>query len=240
MTKMIQPGTVYDADLEKMGLSEERRLVLDRVGKNKAVLEVGAHTGYFSERLRLAGCRVTAIEMDPAAAEKSASRADRVIVGDIEDPKVFGQISETFDVILFMHILEHLVDPWRVLRESQRLLNPGGSLVVLLPNVGAWRVRKALFFQGSFEYEDVGILDRTHLRFFTLSSAQALLQDSGYRVICWSPIDICVPLERRLRLLPVVGGLSRVWAAWMAGRFPNLCSEILMFQAEISSRDIER
>lgn len=234
MMKMIQPGMVYDADLDKTQLSEERRLVLDRVGKNKAVLEVGAHTGYFSERLRHAGCSVTAVEMDPAAAEKAGTRADRVIVGDIEDPKVFGQISETFDVILFMHILEHLVDPWRVLRASQRLLKPGGSLIVLLPNVGAWRVRKALFFRGTFEYEDVGILDRTHLRFFTLTSGQALLRDSGYRVVYWSPTDICVPLERRLRLLPFVGGLSRVWAAWMTRRFPNLCSEILMYQAELS------
>jgi SAM-dependent methyltransferase len=237
MTKMIQPGMVYDPVLDESELSEERRLVLERVGKNKAVLEIGAHTGYFSERLRNAGCTVTAVEMDPVAAKKAESRVDRIIVGDIEDPKVFGQITETFEVILFMHVLEHFVDPWRMLRESRKLLRPGGTLIVLLPNVGAWCVRKALFFHGAFEYEDVGIMDRTHLRFFTMYSAQALLRDSGYRVVFWSPIDICVPLERRLRLLPVVGMFSRVWAAWMAGRFPNLCSEILLFQAEISGAE---
>jgi len=231
MTKMVQEGLVYDADIEKSGLSAERRLVLERVGQDKSVLEVGAHTGYFSDRLRLQGCRVTAVEMDPAAAQRAAARADHVIVGDIEDNKVRAQLVESFDVILYMHILEHLIDPWRVLRESRGMLKPGGSIIILIPNVAAWRVRKRLFLNGVFEYEDVGILDRTHLRFFTLDSARALVEEAGYRITFWTPTDICVPLERRLRLTPVIGVLSRAWSDWMTRRFPNLCSEILLFQA---------
>lgn len=231
MTKMVQEGLVYDADLDTSDLSTERQLVLERVGRDKLVLEVGAHTGYFTDRLRLQGCHVTAVEMDPAAAQKAAARADRIIVGDIEDDKVRAQLAEPFDVILYMHILEHLVDPWGVLRESRRMLKKGGSIIILIPNVAAWHVRKDLFFKGIFEYEDVGILDRTHLRFFTLNSARALVEEAGYRITFWTPTDICVPLERRIRHMPVIGTLSRVWSDWMTGRFPNLCSEILFFQA---------
>ena len=231
MTKIVQEGLVYDVDLDKSGLSVERRLVLERVGHGKSVLEVGAHTGYFSDRLRSRGCLVTAVEMDPAAAQRATARANHVIVGDIEDAQVREQLAGPFDVILYMHVLEHLVDPWRVLRESHSLLKAGGSLIILIPNVAAWRIRKSFFFGGSFEYEDVGILDRTHLRFFTLNSARALIEDTGYRITFWQPTDICVPLERRLRRTPVIGALSRGWSNWMVRRFPNLCSEIVLFEA---------
>ena len=148
MTKIVPVGLVYDVDLDKSGLSVERRLVLERVGHGKSVLEVGAHTGYFSDRLRSRGCLVTAVEMDPAAAQRATARANHVIVGDIEDAQVREQLAGPFDVILYMHVLEHLVDPWRVLRESHSLLKAGGSLIILIPNVAAWRIRKSFFSVG--------------------------------------------------------------------------------------------
>jgi SAM-dependent methyltransferase len=231
MSKMIQPGLVYDTDLEGGPLSEERRAVLAHVGRDKTVLEIGAHTGYFSAQLRRHGCRVSAVEMDPGAAEKARRCADDVVVGDIESPDVLARIGSGYDVVLLMHILEHLVDPWRVLRELGTRLRPGGVAIVLLPNVAGWRVRKDLFFKGAFEYTGVGTLDRTHLRFFTLHTARAFLTDSGYDVVSWAPIDVCVPLERRLRRMPIIGALSRPWKAWMTRRFPNLCAEILLFVA---------
>jgi O-antigen biosynthesis protein len=232
VNKIVQPGLVYDADIRKVGISEERRLVLEKVGRDKLVLEVGAHTGYFSELLRSQGCTVTAVEMDPAAALKCALKANHVITGDVESPLVRAQITGTFDVVLYMHILEHLVDPWQVLRNTRAWLRPGGSIVILIPNIAAWRPRKTLFFKGTFDYEDVGVLDRTHLRFFTLKSARELVESTGYRVVSWSPIDICVPLERRLRLTPLIRFLSRFWEKWMSRRYPNLCAEILLFQVE--------
>ena len=230
MSKMIQPGLVYDSD-ESAELSDERRAVLAHVGRDKAVLEVGAHTGYFSAHLRRRGCRITAVEMDPAAADVARASVDDLVLGDIERPEVRERIRGDYDVILLMHVLEHLVDPWRVLRELRPRVRDGGRCIVLLPNVAGWRVRKDLFFKGAFDYTDLGALDRTHLRFFTVRTALALLQDSGYDVETWAPLDICVPLERRLRLLPLIGGLSRPWKAWMARRFPNLCAEILLLVA---------
>ena len=222
---------VYHAEPGRTPVSVEKQAVLARVPAGSRVLEVGAHTGFFSACLRQHGCRVTALEVDPRAAAHAAVHADRVIVGDVEDAAVRGRLVGPFDVVLFMHVLEHLVDAWHVLRAMRGLVAPGGCTIVLLPNVASWRVRKALFTGGAFEYEDTGILDRTHLRFFTLDSGRALLDDSGYTVTDWTPVDTCVPFERRLAQVPVARRLVPRWHRWLAARHPNLCTEIALFCA---------
>jgi len=227
----------YDATPGATPVSAEKAAVLARVPANARVLEVGAHTGYFSALLRARGCRVTALEVDPRAAAHARAHADRVVVGDVEDATVRAGLGGPFDAILFMHVLEHLVDPWAVLRAVCPLVADGGRVVVLLPNVGCWRVRKALFLQGRFEYEDEGILDRTHLRFFTLESARALLETSGYAVREVVGVDVCVPLERRLRALPLARALAPAWHRALVTRFPNLCTEIALYEAIVPARE---
>jgi 2-polyprenyl-3-methyl-5-hydroxy-6-metoxy-1,4-benzoquinol methylase len=237
-----QPGVAlqaeplaYHADPATTPLSAEKRLVLERVAPGARVLEVGAHGGYFSAALTARGCAVTAVEADPRAAAVAGRYATRVLAGSIEDPAVVAAADGPFDALLFMHVLEHLVDPWAVLRAMHAIAAPGARLLALLPNVACWRVRKALFRGGAFAYEDTGILDRTHLRFFTLDSAAALLDGTGWSVRDVRPVDVCVPLERRLRMSPLARRLAPRWHAWMAGRWPNLCTEIALFEA--SARD---
>jgi SAM-dependent methyltransferase len=219
----------YHAEPGRTPLSVEKAAVLARVPAGSRVLEVGAHTGFFSAALRAERCHVTALEVDPRAAARAEAHADRVVVGDVEDPEVRASLHGPFDRVLFMHVLEHLVDPWSVLRDARALLAPGGRAIALVPNVACWRIRKDLFFRGAFEYQDVGILDRTHLRFFTLSSARALLESAGYDVPEWVAVDVCVPLERRLSRLPGAGRLAACWHRWLAVRHPNLCTEIALF-----------
>ena len=234
MRKMLHEALVYDpAPTEPLSL--EKRTVLERVGSSRRVLEVGAHTGRFSALLRERGCHVTAIEIDPRAARIAGQAADRVIVGDIEVPAVCARIGGSFDVVLFMHVLEHLMDPWRVLRDTRHLLGPDGRVIVLLPNVACWRIRKDLFLHGRFRYTETGILDRTHLRFFTFASAHELLAGAGYELTSFAPIDVSVPLELRMSRVPAVRRFCGPWHAWMARRFPNLCSEILLLEARPSA-----
>ncbi len=221
----------YHAEPGTTPMSVEKQAVLMRVPPGSRVLEVGAHTGFFSQALRERGCRVTALEVDPRAATRAAAHADRVVVGDVEDAAVRAKLGGPFDVVLLMHVLEHLVDPWGVLRAMRAHVERGGRTIVLLPNVACWRVRKALFLGGRFEYEDTGILDRTHLRFFTLDTARALLETSGYTIADWAPVDVCVPLERRLCALPIVRALAPRWHRVLARRHPNLCTEIALFTA---------
>ncbi len=222
---------VYHAEPGTTPMSVEKRAVLARVPARARVLEVGAHTGFFSHALRERGCRVTALEIDPRAASRAAAHADRLVVGDVEDPAVRARLGGPFDVVLLMHVLEHLVDPWTVLRALRAEVDDGGRAIVLLPNVACWRVRKALFLRGAFDYEDTGILDRTHLRFFTVDSARALIEASGWTIVDWEPVDTCVPLERRLRAVPLARTVAARWHRWLARRHPNLCTEIALFTA---------
>jgi SAM-dependent methyltransferase len=226
----VQP-LAYHAEPGSTPMSVEKQAVLARVPAGARVLEIGAHTGFFSQALRERGCTVTALEVDPRAATRAAAHADRLVVGDVEDPAVRARLGGPFDVVLLMHVLEHLVDPWSVLRAMREVVDDAGRTIVLLPNVACWRVRKALFLGGAFDYEDTGILDRTHLRFFTLDSARALLETSGWAIADWAPVGVCVPLERRLRRLPIVRALASRWHDRLLRDHPNLCTEIALFTA---------
>jgi SAM-dependent methyltransferase len=88
----------------------------------------------------------------------------------------------SFDAILFADVLEHLVNPWAALRNVQRFLKPDGLTVISIPNIANFGVRANLL-KGEFDYQDFGIYDRTHLRFFTRKSADALVQSAGLRVV---------------------------------------------------------
>lgn len=95
-----------------------------------------------------------------------------------------------FDVLIFNDVLEHMTDPWSTLRDSHQLLAEAGKVVVSLPNVRYWPVVMRLLVRGEFEYTDIGVLDRTHLRFFTRTSMIELMESSGFRVEQVSPINM--------------------------------------------------
>ena len=106
---------------------------------------------------------------------------DRFFKLDIE--KELPDIAEgSIDLLLCLDVLEHLVNPWEAMRRLDRLLKPGGTLIVSLPNLRNYHIIAALAFRGQFTYTDSGTLDRTHLRFFTRSSAIELTETAGARV----------------------------------------------------------
>jgi SAM-dependent methyltransferase len=222
---------LYQVGSDEHELTAERLQVLERVRPHNRVLEMGAATGFFTRLLLAQGHDVVAVEGDPRAVEVARRRGVPMIEGNLDREDVWARISGDFDAVLFMHVLEHLVDPWTALARAAQHLAPGGVVISLLPNVAAWRVRKDHFFRGSFEYTDTGILDRTHLRFFTLDSGLALHRDAGLRQVNWRPVDVCPPLERRLRVGLGLDAFANRWTELMVRRFPNLCVEIIEFEA---------
>jgi 2-polyprenyl-3-methyl-5-hydroxy-6-metoxy-1,4-benzoquinol methylase len=177
-------------------VDESRLPILRRVPAGAAVLDVGAWTGAQGRWLMdNAEATVDGIELDPDAAGEASERYRRVTVGSIEDPAVRTALSG-YDAILFLDVLEHLVDPDAVLRAARDWLAPGGIVLCSIPNVAHWRVRLSLL-RGRFEYEDSGLLDRTHLRWFTRETAARLIRDAGYR-ITWE--DAVVPQHPRVRV----------------------------------------
>lgn len=139
-----------------------------------SVLDVGCGAGANAARLRARGCDVQGITRSPAEAELAAPHLTRSWVFDVESAWPAELEHERFDALLFSHVLEHLREPSRVLARFCRLLRPGGSVLIAVPNVLAWRPRLS-FLAGRFEYAASGVLDSTHLRFFTYFSADELL-----------------------------------------------------------------
>jgi GT2 family glycosyltransferase len=127
------------------------------------------------------GVHVTGIELDPEAAARARARLDDVRVGDAIGT-MHALPDASFDAVVFADLLEHLAEPEAALAQARRLLAPGGVVVASLPNVRHWSVVKQLL-AGEFRYEPAGILDRTHLRFFTRTSARRLFADHGFSVV---------------------------------------------------------
>ncbi len=144
------------------------------------VLEIGCSSGALTERIAASGCRVTGIEVRADAAEKARRFSEEVLVGDLATMPLPLQLS-SFDAILLIDILEHLADPIGALRRLFPLLREGGRIVVAIPNVAHWSIRFRLL-AGRFDYEDSGILDRTHLRFYTRDTARAMLERAGLEI----------------------------------------------------------
>ena len=153
------------------------------VGRGKRVLELGTATGYMTKIFReRENCTVVGLEIDPAAAELARPYCERMIVGDLDVLNVSHELGDdTFDVVVCADVLEHTKNPGRILNLLKRHIRPGGYLVVSLPNVAHGSVRLALL-TGRFPYGDWGLLDRTHLRFFTRESIFELFQNAAYTI----------------------------------------------------------
>jgi SAM-dependent methyltransferase len=153
-------------------------------GEPGRVLELGCSTGAFGKALkdRHPGTHVTGIDAGHAAAKIAETRIDHVIRARIEDVDFAaeGIAPGSLDLIIAGDILEHLVNPWALLARLRDLLAPAGRLVASIPNVRNFHVVSALLLDGRFQYAERGLLDVTHLRFFTLDEILVMLDDAGY------------------------------------------------------------
>src|SRR4051812_10207208 len=154
-------------------------LVVGLVSSGARVLEFGCSSGYMSAVFqRRLGCSVTGIEVCADAADEARAYCERVIVGDAEHldfEELFG--GERFDVIVFADVLEHLKAPGQMLRRVAPFLADDGAIVASVPNVAHGSVRLALL-NGEFAYRASGLLDETHIRFFTRDSIRDLFESS--------------------------------------------------------------
>jgi SAM-dependent methyltransferase len=144
---------------------------------SRRVLDVGCAEGQLGRLLKARGHHVTGIELVPEAAERARMWLDRVEVVDIET-EGFPFPAGSFDAVIFADVLEHLIDPWRLLREASALLSPSGCVIVSVPNVQNLAVLRRLA-SGRWDYRERGILDFGHLRFFTLKSLRRLFEQAG-------------------------------------------------------------
>ena len=178
-------GPRYDTDVDLSNRNNSHTLMVELVGGTKRVLDVGCATGYLARALSERGCTVSGVEFDTEAAEEARPHLERLVIGDLETmdmAEAFGD--DRFDVIVFGDVLEHLRNPLPVLRGAKALLADRGSVVASIPNVAHGSVRLALL-AGRFDYQELGLLDSTHVRFFTRSSVEDLFREAGM-----VPIDV--------------------------------------------------
>jgi 2-polyprenyl-3-methyl-5-hydroxy-6-metoxy-1,4-benzoquinol methylase len=155
--------------------------------RGKRILDVGCAAGELGGALKRAGAaEVIGIEREPEAAALAREKLDRVFVGDVQS--LNPPLGEGgFDYIIFADVLEHTVDPWAVLADCRRYLKPGGRVVASIPNVRFYAVIGRLIFN-AWGYRESGILDATHLRFFTWPTIKAMFAGAGFRVERVEPV----------------------------------------------------
>jgi 2-polyprenyl-3-methyl-5-hydroxy-6-metoxy-1,4-benzoquinol methylase len=170
----------YDTEPELTSKNNSHTMIVELVGHDKKVLDVGAATGYVAKLLNERGCSVTGIEVDPDAAREAEAHCERVITGDIEGMDLQAELGEdSFDVIVFGDVLEHLREPLQTLQRFKSFLRPDGYVVTSIPNVAHGSVRLALL-QGKFQYQSLGLMDDTHLRFFTRDTVEQMFTEAGF------------------------------------------------------------
>lgn len=208
MVNHVSPASShYDALYKQLGFSETHRYLLSQIPAGCDVLELGPASGYITKILAEQGCRVDAVEINAQDAAKAAPYCRRMIVGSVEEAANFNELPGPYHVMLMADVLEHLRQPENVLRLLRPRLAPDGIALVSLPNIAFWKMRLQLL-RGRFDYTDTGLLDRTHLRFFTLQTAVAMFRAAGFRVT-----DMVVPPREIPYLGKLKMALMKTWPA---------------------------
>lgn len=187
--------------------------ILNKVGFNKNVLDVGCAAGVLSRRMKLNGCNVVGIEFDIKSAKKAQNYCEDIIIGNVESLELEKKYENYFDSIVFADVLEHLIDPLVVLQRFKDYLKDDGYIIISVSNVANWRMRMKLLF-GNFDYEDRGLLDYSHLRFFTLKTVRKLVSDADFEIV-----NLDVSLKGIKKLTRVIHYISLIWPNLFAYQF---------------------
>jgi 2-polyprenyl-3-methyl-5-hydroxy-6-metoxy-1,4-benzoquinol methylase len=168
------------------------------------------------------GAWLAGLEMDEKSASNARKLVDEVWCGDADKFDFSAHIeSSSLDLILCLDVLEHLVDPWSVVKKLSPLLNKGGRLITSLPNIRYHKLIKTLLIDGNFNYTDEGLMDRTHLRFFVRKTAEELVTCGGLKLKSVAPAK---PIKNN--------GIKGIANRLLGGRFNDLLTLQYMLVAE--------
>jgi GT2 family glycosyltransferase/SAM-dependent methyltransferase len=180
----------YDFDEIDLDSGNVHADVVNFVEPGSRVLELGPATGYMSHAFVGRGCQVVGIEYDAGMAARAEVFCERMIVGDLDRLDLEAELGEDrFDAIVSADVIEHLKDPLGALRRLRPFLKEGGRFVISIPNIAHGSVRLALL-SGRFEYGDWGLLDSTHLSFFTRETFERTLDEAGLELVELRPHEL--------------------------------------------------
>ena len=208
-------------DVHILDADEVSGIVASFIPNGSKVLDVGCGTGLLGQMLsEHCHAEIIGIEPDPVRAELATARGVKVHVGYFS--RTLIQKLGSFDIILFADVLEHLPNPQSVLILSREALKAGGAVIVSVPNVAHWAVRIEVI-RGKFRYQPCGIMDATHLRWFTAESAKLLLASAGFRIAQYrATAGSDVPENGRLPLRWIPANARTRFLRMASRHWPNL------------------
>lgn len=216
----------YKLNHQKYSVHE---IILNSIKSNSKILELGCCTGYISKRLKDKGCKVWGADKSKVFLIKAKEYCEEVYRVDLDNISQLKVISKRdFDYILLMDVLEHLRNPKDLLRYIKINFKVKKNIIISIPNIANISVRIDLLF-GKFEYTEVGLLDKTHIKFFTLDSAREMLISSGLKIdlIDYSSnLGLVNLLGRVLKHIPIKVQylFTRISPRLLAGQFVFICS----------------
>ncbi|MDO8603482.1 MAG: class I SAM-dependent methyltransferase [Candidatus Omnitrophota bacterium] len=148
----------------------------------KRLLDVGCGSGGLSSQLKEKGVEAVGVEKDEKLCDLAKEKLSAAILGDIENLKL-NYPEGYFDCIMYADILEHLVEPLNILEKHKVYLEKDGCVIASIPNVRYYKIILRLIFSGAWDYNDAGMLDRSHLRFFGLVNIVELFEKAGYEIV---------------------------------------------------------
>lgn len=197
--------------------------------KGKRILELGVGDASLTRRVTANGATVDGLEFDNTYIEQAQPYCDKIFIGNLDQIETMD-IGNDYDIIVAADILEHLVDPEYVLSKLKTHLKKDGLLVVSLPNVANIYVRMSLLF-GRFNYHSKGLLDKTHLHFYTISTASSMLAKTGWKImekkVTAIPLAIVFPFLRLALfrwILQLFYGLTRLFRGLFAYQSLFFCT----------------
>jgi len=211
-------------------------IIINLVRKNTKVLDVGCGNGFLGHYLKEnRGCKVWGIERNESWAKEAKEHYEDVVIVDLNYERICERLQEKFDVIILADILEHLISPATVLNQIKKFVTENTDIIISLPNIALWRIRLNLLF-GRFNYTNRGILDKTHLRFYTLKSAKELISKSGYKIQNIFIAQPQIPFEGILKLnqIPIIKTLLIEFKKVISKLFPTIFATQFIFFCKIA------
>lgn len=160
---------------------EAHRMVFDLIETGSYVLDLGCATGYFAKELQKKACKVVGVDVEKSALKIAKQYCDKVIESDFEKINEVPIPKKSFDYILLLDVLEHLKKGEELLASIHQYLKPGGQLILSTPNIAHLSVRFNLLC-GNFDYADLGIMDRTHVHFYTKKTLVDVLIKTNWSI----------------------------------------------------------
>jgi 2-polyprenyl-3-methyl-5-hydroxy-6-metoxy-1,4-benzoquinol methylase len=220
----------------KQSKGSSHQYVMQMVGTEQDVIDIGCGEGYLARELKKMKNRISGIDVLPSASETSA--LDRYYSADLDNGigSVVKELSgKRFTRALLLDVLEHLKRPEQILDECHDVLNRDGYLIISVPNVANIHVRMSLLF-GNFNYTERGLLDKTHLRFFTRKTARKMVESCGYQ-IAGEQMTV-IPVELFFKM-PAANPLMRT-ANWFLRVLTRLFPSLFGYQIMFIARSVRR